>query len=295
MKTACRFPLLFVCAACSVVPVDTLIRSPVDSKCQSYGLKGCPEIVEGAVAYAGGDKPGAMVKLNEARAKNTPEQLAKFAEALREVANTTDAAKPLAEVASILTTPLESVPAAAETQGSASVKATPEQPPASHSASVATQSEHSGDRRSIAERLALYALTAREDPARRFAETVEVSDAPGVPCQVAGSPALCLRRKQGPMTVTDAVAAEECGTRVFLSAADSDTPAFGLLWTLPTRPGVHGATFSLKGGQWLFVAVKPPAKPQATDRNCFLTWSGFQPRLVPALTSDGSEDYTASP
>jgi hypothetical protein len=158
----------------------------------------------------------------------------------------------------------------------------------------APREQRAGDRRSIAERLALYALTAREDPARRFAETVETADAQGVPCQVSGSPATCLRRKQGPMTVTDVVASDECGGRVFLSATDSDTPTFGLLWTLPARPGIHGATFSVKGGQWLFVVVEPAAKPQAADRGCFVTWSGFQPRLVPGMSTD-AEDYTAEP
>ncbi len=52
---------------CAVVPVSTLIRSPIDSKCQSYGLKGCPDLVDGAIAYAEGDKHLALKKLGRAR------------------------------------------------------------------------------------------------------------------------------------------------------------------------------------------------------------------------------------
>lgn len=107
-----------------------------------------------------------------------------------------------------------------------------------------------------------------------------------------GMPATCLRRKQGALMVTDVIASEDCGQRLFIAAADSDTAAFGFLWTRPARSrGIHGASFAVQGRQWLFVAVKPVAKPQPTDRGCFVTWSGFQPRLVPGLSND-SDDYT---
>jgi hypothetical protein len=281
-----------------MVPTDALIRSPVDSKCRSYGLQGCPELVEGTVAYVSGDKALAESKLKEAAARNTPDQLQKFAGVLRDIASTTDAAKPLADVAVILTQPkagaVAVVTTAAPPLGApAPTSATAQGPAAAQPASARDSAGASSiaDRRGIAERLALYALTAREDPSRRFAETIEVSDAPGVPCQIAGSPATCLRRKRGAITVTDVIASEECAQRVFLAAADSDTPAFGLLWTVPARvQGVHGAAFTVQGGQWLFVAVKPRAKLQSSDQGCFVTWSGFQPRLVPPMT-EGSDDH----
>ena len=56
--------------------------SPVDSKCQAYGLKGCPQLVEGAIAYAQGDKAGGLEHIEHARALNTPQQLEQFASAL---------------------------------------------------------------------------------------------------------------------------------------------------------------------------------------------------------------------
>ena len=94
------------------------------------------------------------------------------------------------------------------------------------------------------------------------------------------------------MIITDVVASEECGSRAFLVASESDTPAFGYLWMLPARAaGIHGAHFAVRGGQWVFVGVKPPTKPQPTDRACFVTWSGFVPRLVPG-SSNGTSDPT---
>ena len=94
--------------------------------------------------------------------------------------------------------------------------------------------------------------------------------------------------------VTDVIASRECDERVFVAAADSDSAAFGFLWTLPaSAQGMTGTTFSLKGGQWLFVAAKP-AKPGQKAVGCFVTWSAFRPRLVPSLASEG-EDYTLGP
>lgn len=132
----------------------------------------------------------------------------------------------------------------------------------------------------------LLALTAPNDPMRQVTETVLVADAPAANCQISGGPATCARRRQGPVIITDVVASEECGSRVFLLAAESDTPAFGYLWMLPARTeGIHGGHFAVRGGQWVFVGAKPASKPQAADRACFVTWSGYTPRLVPGSTT----------
>lgn len=262
---------------CSALPVTAVIRSPVDSQCQSLGLKGCPELVEGAMAYAEGNEPLARRKLDAARLKNTPEELARFAGVLREIASTTEAARPLADVAALLT---ESTPAnrdgTAESTPARVALASAVSPAAAEVPSSTPGSAPrlaAPDRKAIAERLALYALTAREDPARRVSETIEVSEAPGSACQVAGSEAVCLRRQKGPFVVTDVVASEECGQRVLLMVSDSDwaSPTLGHAWLLPARAqGVHGASFALRGGQWLYVAVKA-TRPSPADRACFVT------------------------
>ncbi|RYZ06693.1 MAG: hypothetical protein EOO73_15455 [Myxococcales bacterium] len=281
---------------CSVLPVSALIRSPVDNQCHARGLKGCPELVEGAIAYVEGDHATAREKLKAARSKNTPEQLRAFAIVLREVARSTDAARPLADVAALLTEdarPDGALPGAAEAPPATAAALSAVAVPTPHVGSSAP-ARPSGieDRKLHAQRLALYALTAREDPARRHSETIELAEATGTACQVAGSEALCLRRQKGPFVVTDVVTSEECGWRVFLAVSDSDTaaPAFGFDWLVPARAqGTHGASFALKGGQWLYVAVKA-AKPSPSDRGCFVTWSGFQPRLVPSLAGESDDD-----
>jgi hypothetical protein len=284
--------LLLALPACASLPVSAVIRNPVDSKCQAYGLKGCPELVDGAIAYVEGNESLAVQKLDAARAKNTPQQLQQFAKVLREVANMTDAARPLADVATILTDGAAPAENAARNHAAPAVMGPPVMEPAvvapvtTATSTLPIQREQADDRQANAQRLALYALTARDDPTRRIAETVQIADAPGAACEVAGSEALCLRRKQGPVIVTDVVASESCGQQVFLAAADSDTAAFGFIWTLPARAqGIHGGAFNVKGGQWLFVAIKP-TKAGANDRGCFLTWSGFQPRLVPAVSAE---------
>lgn len=273
---------------CSALPVSAAVRSPVDSRCQAMGLKGCPELVEGAVAYAEGHQRLAQQKLASAKQQNSPEDLARLAAALREVASRTEAARPLAEVAAILTSDEPSPPPSEPSAPSPPPEVAPSALLASPIQPLPPRSSPTEERKAIAERLALYALTAREDPTRRVTETIELADAPGTACQVAGSEAICLRRQKGPFVVTDVVTSEECGWRVSLAVSDSDAPAplFGFSWVVPARAqGVHGASFALRGGQWLYVAIKS-AKPSPTDRACFVTWSGYRPRLVPSLAGE---------
>lgn len=286
---------LVALTACSALPVSALIRAPVDSKCQSYGLRGCPELVDGAIAYVEGNKPLAIQKLDAARALNTPAQLKQFAAALRTIGEASDSGQPLVEVAALLSGEGQD---AKIVVSDASHVAGPAQPPApittpsGPTAVAPAASADNGRRRSRSEEYVLLALTAPNDPMRQVTETVLVSDAAAATCQILGSAGTCARRRQGPVIVTDVVASEECGSRVYLLAAESDTPAFGYLWMLPTRPeGIHGGRFAVRGGEWVFVGVKPPIKPQPNDRACFVTWSGFVPRLVPG-SSNGTADPT---
>src|SRR5688572_12260929 len=72
--------LTFGCAAGSM-----LVKVPVEQQCAGYGLRGCPELVDGVILYVDGDKPGAVHKLKEAAAKNSPEQIRPFAQAIKGV------------------------------------------------------------------------------------------------------------------------------------------------------------------------------------------------------------------
>jgi len=291
MRAALFFAVL---TACSALPTSALIRSPIDGKCQSYGLKGCPELVDGTIAYAEGNKALATQKLEAARSLNTPAQLKQFAVALRAIGEASpDMGQPLVEVAALLTAEprgakIDVVATAAPAAPAGAAAPTASTPPAAPPPDAER-------RRARSEEYLLLALTAPNDPMRQVTETVLVADAPAANCQIGASPATCARRRQGPVIITDVVASEECGSRVFLVAAESDTPAFGYVWMLPARTqGVHGGHFAVRGGQWVFVGVKPPSKPQAADRACFVTWSGFVPRLVPGsskATSDPTNPY----
>ena len=282
---------LWTVVGCSVVPVSALIRSPIDSKCQSFGLKGCPELVDGTVAYAEGDKPLALTKLERARSLNTPAQMKQFADAVRIVgeASPGDVGRPLLEVATLLS-------GATEVRADVPAPLVPENPykPASATPSSASREQPPGAldaRRPSLDQFALYALTARTDPQRLVSETVWTADAPGIECQIAEGPGKCVQSRQGPLIVTDVVASGDCAQRVFLVATDSDSLAFGFSWLVPARAdGIHGGNFFVAGYQWLFVAIKPPLKPQATDRGCFVTFSGFRPRLVPALAREANSE-----
>ena len=80
------------------------------------------------------------------------------------------------------------------------------------------------------------------------------------------------------MVVTDVVASPGCGDRAYLINAFSDTTGFGHAWVVPaSMPGIHGARLVVKPGEWLHIGAHPVEKARA----CFVTWSGFRPRLVP--------------
>lgn len=163
-------------SACSVVPTSALIRSPVDSKCQSYGLKGCPEPVDGAIAYVEGNKSLAKQKIAAARALNTPAQLKQFASALKTIGEASDSGKPLVEVAALLSGEeadakiivSDASSAAAPTQPVARAPASSNDPTAAASPGPADN----GRRRSRPDEYLLLALTAPNDPMRQMTETV---------------------------------------------------------------------------------------------------------------------------
>jgi hypothetical protein len=73
------------CAATSALGGSALIKAPVEQQCSRYGLKGCPELVDGVILYVDGDERGGTQQLERAAAKNTPAELKRFAQALSTV------------------------------------------------------------------------------------------------------------------------------------------------------------------------------------------------------------------
>jgi hypothetical protein len=92
-------------AACSGVQV--LLKNPVESKCGSAGLKGCPEMTEGVLLYVEGKEPEGKDKLIKGANENTPDKVKEFAKqlhALKEIPGAQKYTKKIVEVADILAT-----------------------------------------------------------------------------------------------------------------------------------------------------------------------------------------------
>jgi hypothetical protein len=281
MSQARHAVLSMVVLGCSALPVSAMIRSPVDSKCQSYGLKGCPELVDGAIAFAEGNKALGMQKLEAARSLNTPEQLKPFAAALRALGeNGPEAAAPLVTVADLLVPPTNTVTTIVVVSDPVPTTAVADAPLGPNARpALGAVVEGRADQNV---QLTVLALTAPVDPLRLFTKSVTVT-AGEINCDISGDPATCSRRQEGPIIVTDVVASAGCADRAFLLSAFADTTGFGNTWVVPaSMPGIHGARLVVKGGEWLHVGARPAEKASTAKGACFVTWSGFRPRLVPA-------------
>jgi hypothetical protein len=93
-------PLLWACGGVSVV-----LKSPVESKCASAGLKGCPELTDGVLLFVEGKKDEGKVKLEQAAGANAPAKVKKFAKLIKQlnkVPGTGPYMKHVNEVADIL-------------------------------------------------------------------------------------------------------------------------------------------------------------------------------------------------
>jgi hypothetical protein len=66
--------------ACGVTGM--VLKQPVAQRCEAAGLKGCPEVVDGVVAYVEGNETAATEKLRAGAAQNSPEDVKKFAQPL---------------------------------------------------------------------------------------------------------------------------------------------------------------------------------------------------------------------
>jgi hypothetical protein len=101
-------------------------------------------------------------------------------------------------------------------------------------------------------------------------------------CHIAGAPALCGPRKEGPIVVTDVLTLAGCPARMFIGSSISDNAQMGLRWVAEANAhGLTGARLFVAGGEWLQVAMALDGKADRRDPRCVLTWAGYRPRLVP--------------
>lgn len=264
------------CAAASIV-----VKPPVEQRCASVGLKGCPEVVDGVVAYLNGDKQLAEEKLRKGAAQNSPEEMRAFAELLRGVSSVpgaSDYAKPIDEIALLLT---------GEARASTSVQLPPPvlaQPVGSELPKDAPPEPSAPSRETIAAVLALHALSAGVDPNRARTETVSLSQAGDVnTCDIAGTVGQCSPRRQGPLFVTDVASQTGCPGRIFVGAVVPGRGSMNLTWFVEALPNaMTGARLFVDSGEWLVVVFVPAPKMDPKDPRCSVTWSGFRPKAIPS-------------
>ncbi len=267
---------VLLCTGC-LATASVVVKAPVEQRCNSVGLKGCPEVVDGVVAYLNGDKKLAEEKLRSGAAKNTPEQVRAFAEVLRDVSSVPGAseyAKPINEVALLLlgelppSPPVPLIPPPPlQSGGSAAVNEAPDTPP----------------KEAIATVLALQALSAGVDPNRVRTETVSLTEPGNVnTCDIAGTVGQCSPRRQGPLFVTDVIAQAGCPGRLFVGAVIPNKGSMALSWFVEASSNaLTGARLFVEGGEWLVVIFVPAAKMDPKDPRCSVTWSGFRPKTIP--------------
>jgi hypothetical protein len=124
--------------------------------------------------------------------------------------------------------------------------------------------------------------------------TAQVSfgpDARGGRCVIGGRDALCLPVLDGPVVLTDFIAAGRCPDELFLAAAPSEDRLDAslraqLTWVVPVQQtGAFAASFYIPGGERLVAAVRPAGVELSRDPACTFTYAGFRPRIVPSRSS----------
>jgi OOP family OmpA-OmpF porin len=90
MNTARLVPILFpLVAGCGAAQISVgatgALKPPIADRCTGAGLLGCPDIVDGAMVYLGGDKPRGKDTMVRAAGQNSPEKVKSFAVSIRQI------------------------------------------------------------------------------------------------------------------------------------------------------------------------------------------------------------------
>lgn len=186
---------LLLAAATACGAAQAMANSQLARQRRATGLDGCPELADGAMAYVGGEKAEAEVKLKAAAAENSPEQVRKFAKAVEPIINALDGdtARSLREVMATLIGREAMVPADDATALLA--------------------------RADAAEKAAMRAAGSRSGPSEgRSFQTgmaIPAADDPSAACGSSESEARCRRTRlvQRPFVVTNLYASGGCPMR----------------------------------------------------------------------------------
>ncbi|MFT3767581.1 MAG: hypothetical protein QM820_19170 [Minicystis sp.] len=239
------FVLLPIVVGCG--SAQLVLKSPVESKCNSAGLKGCPELTEGVLLYVEGKKDEGKEKITAGAAQNAPAKVKQFAQGLRElkkVPGVADHMKPIMEVADIL----------AASKGGGGAKGRK-----GIGGAEAEEAAYGDD----------------ESTARREGGTVVAASVRGrVSCGNLPGYAQCVLAAPGPLVITDLVVGEGCPAEMIAAAARSADDLRSVRWIVRNPHGLGGERGLVRSGESLFIGVQSSA---ASDPRCSLTWSGYRP------------------
>jgi hypothetical protein len=229
--------------------VSVVLKSPVESKCSSAGLQGCPDLTQGVLVYVEGKHEEGKDLLVRGAAQNAPGKVKKFAKSIRElkqIPGASNYAKPLFEVADILV----SAKGAAK-PGGAPGRDDDGDDPGTGPAPVAGP------------------------PGPREGGTVVLNSASDrAPCGGVGSSlGFCAVIATGPLTLTELSTGAGCPGEMIVASVRARGSVEAPRWVARNPHGAADARAIVLPSELLVVGVQASA---ANDPRCSLTWSGVR-------------------
>ncbi len=250
MRFVHTFFLTFALLAGCGGSVTVVLKSPVESKCSSAGLQGCPELTQGVLVYVEGKHEEGKDLLVKGAAQNAPGKVKKFAKSIRELKQIPGAsgyAKPLFEVADILA----SAKGAAKGGGAPQGRDDDGDEPGPGPAPMAGP------------------------PGPREGGTVVLNSASDrTPCGGVGTGlGFCAVIATGPLTLTELSTGAGCPGEVVVASVRTRASAETPRWIARNPHGAADARAIVAPSELLVVGVQASA---ANDPRCSLTWAGVR-------------------
>ena len=264
-----------------------VLKSPVQSKCEDAGLRGCPELTDGVLLFVDGDQGQGTKKIMDGAAKNAPDPLRKFAQAIRELKNVPgagDYVAPLLKIAALLAGPgaAKASPGKPESDAAPVDSACPPGWPlcGTRGAQKSSTSDDAAARKTAPTLQAV--VTAADTDAWRIRTAMSSpSTTPGnISCgDMTGSGhAVCVKVIDGPFILTDVYVLGGCQDELFVSVGSGTWTTGPARWILDHLSAIHGGRFQVKDRESLYVGQWAQSEAKMhTSRDCRVTWSGFRP------------------
>jgi hypothetical protein len=240
-------------------------------------------MTDAVIAYLEGDTKQGLSKLSEAAAKNSPQKVKDFAERLKMLADLPGAdgfSVQINELSMALLAGNQEVQvASASTAVSTAATNEPTTPTPSGGAPAKDD-----ERRAIMDRAVMLALSAPVDFSRNLTMTSTVLGfgSGSFPCQSWGFTGVCIELDEGPIVVTNVIAARDCPDKLFIGTRASGVNNNWFTWIVEATPtGVQGTALNVAPAESLYLMQVASKKELSTDPRCAVTWSRYQPRLVP--------------